>query len=300
MNDDTEHRVGLLVFGEEPNRSVHFGLCLGIEPEAERKLVSTAAGAPEASYFTNADAEDPNEARRILIDVKQVMRESDRGFYVHQIETALEKFWEKHGSELCRKLLEDGSEAELEEFFIDRFLDRSLLSLSVSLVEFDAIDFGTHQESSPEPEEGSDESNTTDRQSSGRSPYPVRPVIDVREGEPVEALQPGTKISVKLAGDVAQQVGERVKGDPLAELPPLPAEVLSVDDESSSEYRTVIVQLQDDIYGVGKVTPGSQIETVQPPEPAGSPRDEESLRVLVVLILIWLVLMATFTYLVIL
>lgn len=144
MSDDTNDRTGLLVLGEEPNRSVHFGLCLGIDPGTEKRLISTAAGAPESSYFINAAAEDPNEARRILIDVKQVMRESDRGFSVNQIEAPLEEFWENHAPELCQKLLDEADENELEEFFIDWFMDRPLTSLTVRYVNFEKIDFGSH------------------------------------------------------------------------------------------------------------------------------------------------------------
>lgn len=76
--------------------------------------------------------------------------------------------------------------------------------------------------------------------------------------------------------------------------------MLSVDDESSSDNRTVIVKLQDDIYGVGKVTPGSQIEIDETPDPSTNPPGEELLGTLVVVILVWLMFMAIFTYPVIL
>lgn len=302
MNNDSESRVGLLVLGEEPNRSIHFGICLGIDPETEERLISTVAGAPERSYFTNADPGNPNEARRILIDVKQVMRESDRSFYVNQIETAFDKFWEDHGGKLCRKLLEDADVEELEEFFLDRFMDRPLASLTVEFVDFEELDFGGSDETLPESDDGPDESSEEDglRRSNTRSTYPVRPVIDVREGQPVESLIPGTEISVKLTGDVAHRVREHVKGDPLAELPPLPAEVLSVDDESSSDNRTVIVKLQKNIFGIGKVTPGSRIEADRIPKTTPNSESEESIRTVVGLLLAWLALMAVFAYLVIL
>lgn len=302
MSNDTDNRVGLLVLGEEPNRSIHFGICLGVDPETEERLISTVAGAPERSYFTNADPGNPNEARRILIDVKQVMRESDRGFYVNQIETAFDRFWEDHGRKLCRKLLEEADEDELEEFFLDRFMDRPLASLTVQFVDFEELDFGTHNETPPESdnEPGESTGEGEPHRSTTRSTYPVRPVIDIREGHPVESLTPGTEISVKLTGDVAHRVRERVKGDPLAELPPLPAEVLSVDDDSSSDNRTVIVRLQKNIFGVGKVTPGSRIETDRIPETTTNSENEESLRTIVGLLLAWLALMAVFAYLVIL
>jgi hypothetical protein len=306
--EGSDSRIGLFFRGNAQNESLALGICLGIQLDNEELQIQTMAGAPEFSYFDSLSFDEPLEARQTLIDVKRVMRESERGFYVDQAASSLRHFWSDFSGKICqltRNLPRADAEKEIQNLISENF-DPQLKSVSVKLIDFERIQFTcqSSKENSEEKTSQSDETET-DQPKSDRSPrlsrsiHRIEPVLDVNDGIEVNKLEPGMEISVRLTGRTASRVKKRVSKRPHFKLPPLPATVLSVDRESESDNYTIITELQKGIYGIAKVQPGSKVETNFDLSEEHEESYESYLNALSWIIVTWIILLGIFVFLII-
>lgn len=312
---DNRSLIGLIFYGEDPDRSICFGVCLGIDQDNEVLEVKTLCGAPERSYFRSFDPENPRESRSLIIDVKRSMQESNRGFYVNQIETGIENLWEAQASNICdiiRNSTREEAEIELQDLIAQNLDPRPQESFTLRLVDFSEIDYETDTKESDSVEDNIEESEEDDEDNdeqpesepiaedqpdpeASRSVFPVSPVLDAEEGERARDLQPGVKIPVKLTGNMAQEIGERVTGDPDVELPSLPAEVLRIRTEPESNQLTLITRLSDGILGMSTLEPENSLSTSSEYPKLSENHNRltyrKQVRQLIMILLIWLLVM---------
>lgn len=255
MNSQSTDSIGIVVTGLDSERSFHFFGAIGLDLETDSLSFITATGAPDDDRFSSIDpASSPKKFRQEILDLVFELKKDKKQFYADSAQNELNRLFEEHFEEIADLVRSNSTDKELQKFLSSRFKKFRASEINVSTVEFEELVFDD-EESSDETDEEIESENFDTEVETEESVMEVNPIIDVENGKSVGSLESGEEIVVKIPRESRNRSTSRgsknrsTQSAAFVEFSP-----------SGSEEGTLLVHLDEDLYGWANVSMGSLLK----------------------------------------
>ncbi|MFB6355307.1 MAG: hypothetical protein ABEJ65_02185 [bacterium] len=287
--------AAIVVNGFLEGYDLYFIALIKFEPEQHEESLEeiVTLASPNSTSLDSIDLEQPpDQLREELLDTRIEAKSTSTGMDDHVVYDKLRQYITSYGhlediSEYLRMESVEASEAYLEEQFKEEVFGGTDLDLDVRVLKW------TSRKARPSGSEAESESSMDVQETFGLEKASDNPLLTVTPkirpflGSEFGTLQPGDLFEVRVVGESAMQLSEEYMDESASKENPysraLEAKLVALEQGTTPQELKFLVDMGDDIYGVGSVTRDARVLSNEQLIRASEPPIFYGLRILLVI-----------------